>query len=201
MSQSKRSHVRALTRWREQAARLVPVADQDMVKRGRFAQGQWCFDVDRVRFCCEWVVAAAERRALDREVFIDWTRTKGPQPCGLGPENRTPGAFSHAGWVGGWPGRLADEWSACVTCHGTRSIFIDCLVCNNTRTVAAYEVETDKWAWTWPCKVCRGTGHNLGGVLPSVELPRAARRWKCAPEEELEIRHQRFDAATQLPML
>jgi hypothetical protein len=39
--------------------------------------------------------------------------------------------------------------------------------------IAAIEVEPGRWAWSSACPTCRGTGHNLAGVLPAPRVSQA----------------------------
>jgi hypothetical protein len=107
VSQARRSHVMAMQRWREQSARLVALCQvgsaaerefaasgpvvREAIRSGRsllILDGTFTFDVHVVRAYCERLVAEGERLAMERVVFVDWTRARGMEP-----ENHDRGAF------------------------------------------------------------------------------------------------------------
>lgn len=128
-------------RWRRQAARLIVLADavvlDDGSTNGALASGIGLrghashiangghFSVAKVRAYCERLVAEGERRAEEREMFIDWCRDFGAAPGERhsGPCNRhgptshrcdrgTPGCILRHAERGGWPLDLAGLWRA-----------------------------------------------------------------------------------------
>jgi hypothetical protein len=196
------------------------------------------FDVAAVRAYCETLVAEGERLAMERVVFVDWTRARGK-----GPEGYRRGPCTSRCCDGGWPGPLAREygWERCKTCdpnlfnHAAHpddpapievTTGVDgllrwrCSSCKGLRrtrkpgippgfangdSVARTarrlvdtldgrcpwapsaraqasecladcvwaELGNGEFAWCESlltrCERCRGTGHNLAGVLPDVE--------------------------------
>jgi hypothetical protein len=212
MSQAKRSRVRALTRWREQAARLVVRAQAVESGGVAFANagepGALRFDVAAVRVYCERLVAEGESLAHERVAFVAWTETRGlgpgerhPEPCGNGGgaircDRGTPTCPNLHAERGGWPLRLAAEWAASSgpamlprrrdavlgdsiartakrlldtlagRCPWAPSALAQASECQNCAHVSlALGVSQSSRG------LCRGTGHNLSGVLPAVEHP------------------------------
>jgi hypothetical protein len=118
------------------------------------------FDVALVRSRCEELVAEAERRAIDRVVFIDWTRAQGPKgslATGLGPENREPGAFALPpccrleSSVHVCPKSPIGTYSAC-DCGDPRSFAANpaCATCSGSGFTPRGEL------YEGPCPDCRG---------------------------------------------
>jgi hypothetical protein len=215
-------------------------AESSLGARVRSALVGLHFDVSLVRAYCERLVAEGERLAMERVVFVDWTRAQGK-----GPENRERGAFVQFSpgveatlvreWRsvfknGGWPGPLAREygWERCKACGGSGSevdppSFVHpCSTCkgrgrtrkpgippgfangDSIARTAKRLLDTLDGRCPWApsasaqvsrhavcngfgmapmevdgvsgvsriCFDCRGTGHNLSGVLPAVEHPR-----------------------------
>lgn len=163
--------VRTLTRWREQVARLIALAEpvsehlrggdierSVMKGRGALILGGGSFDVALTRAYAERLIAEGERLELERAVFADWTRTRG-----MGPENREPGAF------------VLDQWS-----------YVHTLPVRDRLVALGWDAGTRvligaTWVWPmalrlsggWPgplarewgtvrCEACEGNGARIG---------------------------------------
>jgi hypothetical protein len=191
MSQRQASRRAARERWRIQAAKLV--AQSGACGAGENASLAWTarviergrsFDVALVRAYCERLVADGERLEDERVVFAAWTEERG-----LGLMER------HSGW----PRKLAAEWSLsrgpAMLCRRAAAANGDSIARTARRLLDTLDGRCP-WApstlaqasacvtclhrgpvvrapeWLDPiCPYCRGTGHNLAGVLPAVEHP------------------------------
>jgi hypothetical protein len=167
----------------ETAAKLLLAAHQQ--------PGSVRFDVAAVRTYCERLVAEGERLAMERVVFADWTRARGMGPEAFDLVHEAMGS-QHASWAGlgyvlapqdrcgGWPGSLARGAGAQASecgCWAVRvpqpSSFDEPVhPLDEHGSWLGYILDTPRGPEPDPeCRACRGTGHNLAGVLPAVEHP------------------------------
>jgi hypothetical protein len=197
MSQRRASRRAARVRWREQAARLVvtalwPGASEPgrRAHAGRYSAGSVTFDVALVRAYCERLVAEGERLAAERDVFADWTRTRGKGPecrdtfgdgeCGhcLGSGKEGFGRQGRRLFNGGpckpckgsgrvhagWPGPLAREygWERCESCEGKGAEVVGERVPCGPGDGYVWHVHSRT-----RCSVCKGRGRTRKHGVPA----------------------------------
>jgi hypothetical protein len=179
--QASHSRVRALRRWREQAARaivvaMIPLAGGQAARATvselttkRILNGGG-FDVARVRQHCGRVIALGSdpdvfadlAEARGRNLAADWLRRNAARLRG-----RARTAQRLLDTLDGrcpWAPSAAAQPSECRRCRGDGRKHEACLQDRPTPLVRG------------KCPDCHGTGHNLAGVLPPVEWSPAVRR-------------------------